>query len=240
MDQNNVKTTKQLTASKLSDMAAHEIVAYILQRGIKPGETIPSEKQFSEYFGIGRTSVREGISRLMSAGLLHSIQGYGIVLNEITIESYFKTMESSILKDFIEMDDRNISELIDTRIMIESLACQIYIQEGKKEDLLPLKEILYTLNDSLTDLQLFMKNDIRFHQYLVSLSKNRIISLLYTLIRELVAIEIGALLPLKGMPPVQEEHVAIYYAMENKDPRAPELLRAHLERIKTIQLERDR
>lgn len=228
---------KHLSSSKLSDLVAREIVTYILQNNIHSGQTIPSEKQFSEYFGIGRTSIREGISKLTSIGLLQPIQGYGIILNRITIDSYFTTMENSILKDFIEMDEQEIFELIDTRYMIETLACQNYLQEGSPEDLIPLKASLEDLHNSVNEHPLFMKHDVRFHQYIVSLSKNRIMSFLYSLIRELVAIEIKTLLPLKGIPAVQNEHVAIYNALERKDTNVFEYLRDHLEKIKIIHLE---
>jgi DNA-binding GntR family transcriptional regulator len=49
----------------------------IEQQKLKPGEKIPSQKELTEEFGIGRLTARQAIGQLASEGYLNSQQGKG-------------------------------------------------------------------------------------------------------------------------------------------------------------------
>lgn len=57
-------------------------LAQILEQKIKagefrPGDTLPSEAELSEKYGLSRMTVRRGLSQLAKAGLIHTEQGKG-------------------------------------------------------------------------------------------------------------------------------------------------------------------
>ena len=81
---------KTLTKTKLSDMAAESIVSFIIENELNPGDKLPTEKEICLRLGIGRTSVREGISQLETVGLLVRHQGHGLFLKEVTLDSFLK------------------------------------------------------------------------------------------------------------------------------------------------------
>jgi len=219
---------KQLTSQKLSDLAATEIVSYIVREKIAPGEKIPSEKFFSEYFGISRPSVREGMSRLMSFGLLHPIQGYGVVLNNITIETYFKTMENSLLTRFINLSPPDVESIIETRLLLEQHACRCFLATGTDKDLDPMRGLLTDLQESVDNAERFREKDVEFHHKLVALSHNTVISNLYSLLRAPADREIEMLLKHDDLKEVQKWHDRILDALECRDPAVCDYLRTHL------------
>ena len=54
-----------------------ELMKYILQEPIKPGQKIPNEFELAEKFGVGRSTVREAVKGLVSRGILEVRRGSG-------------------------------------------------------------------------------------------------------------------------------------------------------------------
>jgi len=219
---------KHLVSKKLADMAAMEIAAYIVDNKIAPGEKLPSEKFFSEYFGISRPSIREGMSRLMSIGLLYSVQGFGVVLNDISVDAYFLTMENSLLNRFITLKQRDVASIIETRTLLEQHACKCFLTNGTDEELTRMREIVQELWTVIDKPELFRTKDVEFHLQVVGLSHNHVLKHLYTLMRAPAEREIEILMKLEDIKRVQMWHVRILEALENRDEQVCELVQAHL------------
>jgi DNA-binding FadR family transcriptional regulator len=52
-----------------------QIVTEVLSGGMRPGETLPSERRLAEVLGVSRPAVREALKRLTAAGLVEVRQG---------------------------------------------------------------------------------------------------------------------------------------------------------------------
>lgn len=63
--------------SRLSDRVAERLRALIVERGLRPGDRLPSERALAAEMGISRTSLREAIAQLSSKGLLTARVGGG-------------------------------------------------------------------------------------------------------------------------------------------------------------------
>jgi GntR family transcriptional repressor for pyruvate dehydrogenase complex len=73
--------------AKLPDLVVDAIAKFITQNKLRPGDRLPTEKAVSEQLGIGRTSVREGMRKLETLGVLESRQGDGVYLKPVTTDS---------------------------------------------------------------------------------------------------------------------------------------------------------
>lgn len=62
---------------RLSDRLAEQLLSLIAERGLKPGDRLPSERQLALDMGASRPSVREAIQQLASQGVLRSRHGGG-------------------------------------------------------------------------------------------------------------------------------------------------------------------
>lgn len=63
-------------------------------RELKPRDVLPSEREYSEKFGISRMTVRQAITELVNEGLLYRQQGKGTYVSEPKIEQGLMQLSS--------------------------------------------------------------------------------------------------------------------------------------------------
>ncbi|MGD1816241.1 MAG: FadR/GntR family transcriptional regulator [Pleomorphochaeta sp.] len=224
MDKSEDKSEKQST------VVAQKIIQYIRENNINPGDKLPSEKELSSLFDTGRTSVREAITRLSSIGLLTAIQGRGIILNEISIEKFFKVFLNNGLSDFLLLESQDVKNLGEIRLLLETYSCNKYLSGETQTDISKMSDILITMRDCmyLGDLKAFLKADYEFHKSIVSLSNNEIICQIYKIIRTPSLREIEMVLTEGNIPVIQRSHEMIYKYLVDKDLRVIDELKSHL------------
>lgn len=61
----------------LSQRVAEQLTQRIQGGGIKPGERVPTEPELMREYGVSRSVVREAVSSLQAAGLVHTRHGVG-------------------------------------------------------------------------------------------------------------------------------------------------------------------
>ena len=66
----------------LSQLVLDSIQNSIRDGEFKPGELLPSEREMSERYGVGKSSIREAIKMLQVLGVVESAQGKGTYLKE--------------------------------------------------------------------------------------------------------------------------------------------------------------
>ena len=54
-----------------------ELMKYILQEPVEPGQKIPNEFELAERFGVGRSTIREAVKGLVTKGILEVRRGSG-------------------------------------------------------------------------------------------------------------------------------------------------------------------
>jgi len=77
---NNLKISEP--TSTLVDLVEERLLSYFKERKIKPGESIPTELELTEALGVGRSVLREALSRFRMLGLIQSRTRRGMILAE--------------------------------------------------------------------------------------------------------------------------------------------------------------
>lgn len=91
--------------TRLSDQIAEQIRLYIIEQNLQPEDRLPAERKLVELFGVSRSSIREGIQKLISAGVLYSRQGGGTYVRTTALEqqwadnSFVKPLASLFSED---------------------------------------------------------------------------------------------------------------------------------------------
>ena len=62
----------------LPQRVADELLRHILAEGLRPGDSLPSERELAAQFGVSRTVIREGIRSLAGKGVVEVSAGRGI------------------------------------------------------------------------------------------------------------------------------------------------------------------
>jgi GntR family transcriptional regulator, transcriptional repressor for pyruvate dehydrogenase complex len=166
-------------------MVAESILNFIFENRLKPGDSIPTEKEISALLDIGKTSVREGIVELKSAGLLESRQGGRVYVKEINLESTLRPKSSFPLFKFLKMSGKEELDLIATRRILEMAAMKEAIEKGREEMAKTLKDLCKKMSQSQDDLEQFIQYDRAFHKTILLSSGNCILPIIFELLSDL-------------------------------------------------------
>lgn len=217
-------------APKLSEQVADFLVSEIKKGSLRPGENLPSEAVLAEQFSVSRTVIREAFARLKYDGLLDSKQGSGAKVAE-----RFK-MRAFRLDGVEQANSVELRHLYELRIILEGNAAALAAERRRKKDLEKLEHYLRDMAHAVRDGTNGIAPDVEFHQTLASASCNPYLRDLMCFLNDKLvhlirrAREHSSLHP--GLPlVVQQEHVAIFKAISEKDPaKARDAALAHLKK----------
>ena len=151
---------KATTLSGRASTSSQGEVAYttlrrrIIQCELEPGERI-TEAQLASETGIGKTPVREALTRLIQEGLVRSMPGHGYEVTPITL--------------------RDIQDLFNFRLIIEPAAAQLAAGHVIATDLRRLDELCAT-RFSIVDKESesrYLQANYLFHTTIADASGNR-------------------------------------------------------------------
>ena len=64
-----------LERRKVYEQISEQLLAQIGSRRLKPGDALPSERELTQSFGVGRSSIREALRMLESRGVITAANG---------------------------------------------------------------------------------------------------------------------------------------------------------------------
>src|ERR671921_497865 len=65
---------------KVYEQVAEQLLSQIGARHLKTGDPLPPERELTESFGVGRSSIREALRMLESQGVITSVNGGAFVV----------------------------------------------------------------------------------------------------------------------------------------------------------------
>ena len=111
---------------------ANQIRSSIYSKTLKPGDKLPSERELTAQFGVGRISVREALRMLEQAGLILIKQGSGG-------GAYVKAADTSAISesvyDLVSRSDISLEDLTEVRLAVEKQILQSAFEKITADDL---------------------------------------------------------------------------------------------------------
>lgn len=154
----------KIQRSTLTDQAAEVLLRRIGNKEWLIGSKIPGENALAPELGIGRSTVREAIRKLVGQGVLVSRQGKGVF-----VTSY----EAS--EDWSEvLAKAGIVEVIEGRMAIESEAAALAAERYTEFDLEAMRFAL-DMRKAAKTIDSFVDADNEFHRCVVRASQNGIL-----------------------------------------------------------------
>ncbi|MEX1031214.1 MAG: GntR family transcriptional regulator [Paenibacillaceae bacterium] len=207
-----------LNKELLSDKVTNFIRKKILLSEFKGGSHL-SEVELSKNLNVSRGPVRESIRQLEHEGLVHTPSNGRTIVIGFTQE--------------------DLSDLFDVRKTLEGKAIRTIIERGYQDDLSTIESIVESSKIAENRLAL-ISLDVQFHLELVSLSRNRTLIKLWSVIRGLSStlIEISTDI-YERLDQVPEVHQEIIESIRNRDSDGTiRLLNEHLNTGEAIIRER--
>ncbi|GAA3405614.1 FadR/GntR family transcriptional regulator [Paenibacillus hodogayensis] len=234
----------RIASRKIYEQIAEQIKEQIVSGKLPPGHKLPSTRELTERYAVGRSTMREALSMLKAMGLIEIRQGEGCFVRSMQepgiepfrFEHLFTSMEAVV-------------ELLEARISLEVANAGLAAVKRSDDDLAALNAILAEMDSERGMEAVGEKQDMRFHLTLAHATHNSImIRLLETIaaqveltIRETRRVRLSADHKIAGQ--LWREHKAIAAAVAARDPeRAQAAMRRHLlhvegELMKTIRLQ---
>ena len=160
----------KLTRETLADRLLADLERQILSGRILPGEALPNERELSDAFGVGRTTVREASQGLLAVGLVERVGKSLIVCDFMGLcqeELGLASLASRV----------SIEEVYETRKLLEVHAVALASQFRSDDDLHRLSQVLDAMDT--TDTEKYHTADIEFHTSVVFASGNTVLSQVY-------------------------------------------------------------
>ena len=223
------KNFQPLDRRKVYEQVAEQLLAQIGARHLRPGDPLPSERQLTESFGVGRSSIREALRMLESQGVITSVNG-----GTFAVAHASNPLNSSLQLVFTLDDQTGVHDLFELRRVIDCEAAAIAAVRRTDEH---LAQMALAMDEMVRALpahgEAFVLADLRFHLAIAEATGNRLILYAMQAARDVVR---RALLSVVTVPQSPEsaivEHRGVYEAIRSGNPDwARNAMREHLERV---------
>lgn len=169
--------------SLLPQSVAREIQAMIQSGVLKAGEKIPSQREFSQKFGISRASLREALLTLETLGLLKTEAGRGTF---VTAPSQAAAGLTGHMAPWRYSDSYSVFDVFQTRILLEGEIARLSAGRLTQLQLERMESATRTMEDcwAAQDLVANVGADLEFHAIIVSACANSMLRALYQSVRD--------------------------------------------------------
>ncbi len=216
----------------MSREIASQLREYILSRGVRPGERLPTEQELSEAFGVSRAAVREGLKILEGSGLVVTRPG---AAGGARVASPSRGTLADAFSALVQIARVPAKSLIEFRVALERLAVRGAAREATPEDLEALRRLLEQMREPGLSVARYNEIDLEFHTTIADASKNEALALVMHAVRHAINRAMAQAYeripePLEVNRRLTEEHRAIADRIAARDAEAAErLMVAHLE-----------
>lgn len=218
----------QLQNSSLADAVTERVISMIREGKYRAGDRLPTERELAEDFGVGRTSVREGLGLLEKLGILEIRQGRGMVVRSLSLNDVFGQLVA--IPTIIDLPDKEIRDIMHARRILELESSFLAAKNATEEQRDRLEKLLDGMERSLESPREFLEMDLTFHVVIAESSGNMVLAQLIKLLRDIYIAYSEIILKDPEINRTSLEfHRQIYTAIRQRDAHAAqEYMLAHL------------
>jgi DNA-binding FadR family transcriptional regulator len=194
-----------------------QLRAGILTGAFETGERLPSEARLAEDFSVSRTTVREALRALASAGLIHKVSGKGggSFVSMVDHHALGTTLHDSMAA-ILQLGRMDYHEVSDVRRLIEAPAAGLAAEHRSEQHVERLREIIDLERNLSLDAPEISELDTKFHTTIAEASDNRLLSSFIAGLHGLTHPALSDLTEDVAMATFKQ-HVAIVRAIEKND-----------------------
>ncbi len=226
---------KPLQRRKLSDEIQDRLLSLIKNKGMRPGDTLPSERELMTFYKVGRPAIREAMQNLQRLGIVNIRHGGRPRVAEPSMDLLIKQMGES-MRHVLAHSQTSIDHLKEARITFEVNMARIAACNRTKHHLARIRSELTKQETFCDDPSHFLKQDGEFHRAIAASSNNPIFESLSLAMFNWLAEFHADLVRKQGLEQVTlSEHRAILSAISDRNPRiAEKAMLDHLNRANAL------
>lgn len=154
----------------LSEQVLSSIINYAQEHKLQVNDKLPTEDEFSKYFQVSRTSVREAMKALSMSGAVKSIPGKGTFICSPMLDFILSKSAKLVFQANI-----SISQFMEVRTAIELLAANLAVERATDEDIAGITEAMEELRHAILSKKSWTIQGSKFHIKIAESAKNPLI-----------------------------------------------------------------
>jgi GntR family transcriptional repressor for pyruvate dehydrogenase complex len=219
---------------KIYELIADQLLAQISEQRLRPGDPLPSERELTQLYRAGRSSVREALRMLESKGVIEAVDS-----GSFAVAAYANPLNSS-LQLLLNLDQATMVDVYELRRMVECEAAALAAARHTQAHLDLMDAAIAEMAQGLQSHgsergELYIDGDLRFHLAIAEATRNGVVLHTMRALRELIRRALMSIFLVPDSPERSaEQHRAIRDAIAGRDAeRARAEMRAHLERVES-------
>ena len=160
----------KLERATLAEQIAANLLEYIRDAGLNPGETLPSEADLVADFDVSRPIVREALKYLEGRGVIEIENGKGAIIRPIDDKPLSHYFQIALI-----LHQQTLMELLEVRQALEVQGVMLAAERRTDEQLAALRAIVDEMKDAMWDLERYVELDARFHEQIAEASHNKML-----------------------------------------------------------------
>ena len=206
-------------AAPLTEAAIERVRNLIMSGRLLPGQRLPAEAELSTELGVSRSSLREAVRGLVTAGVLDVRRGDGTYVTSLTPRLLLTGIGAAVEL----MQDDSVLDLLESRRLIEPAVTALAAERSTADEQAEMGRHIERLAGASAQEDL-IRHDTDFHAAVARSSRNAVLASLLT------GLSSGTVRTRawRGITDADanhrtvEEHRAILAAIEARDPRRAE------------------
>jgi GntR family transcriptional regulator, transcriptional repressor for pyruvate dehydrogenase complex len=218
-----------LDRRKVYEQVAEQLLGQIGSRHLRPGDALPSERELTENFAVGRSSIREALRMLESQGLITSVNGGAFVVADAA-----NPLNSSLQLVFALDSETGVHDLFELRRIIDCEAAALAAERRTDEQLEEMALAIAAMEATLpAHDEAVVLADLRFHLAIAEATGNRLILYSMQAARDVVrqALEQVVNVPRSPESAIVEHRTVLEAVTERNSDWARTAMRDHLQRV---------
>jgi len=218
----------EIEIQKPSDIILEQLKSLVASGVLKPGDILPSERELSIRFGVGRGHVREAIKKLEFYGILKTLPQNGTYVASLGVKSL-----EGIISNVLNLEKQDFKSLLETRSLLEIQAARFTALRISDDEIQVLEKAQTEFRAEVESGKSGLDYDLAFHLKIAAYCQNSVLRSLIALITpDIVKFSKNLDTCSEGrFYKALEEHELILEAIRNKDENKAALaMENHLKR----------
>ncbi|MFE7241022.1 FadR/GntR family transcriptional regulator [Streptomyces sp. NPDC057582] len=152
-----------------------QVKELILERGLGPGDALPTEAELMEMFGVGRVSVREALKALQAVNVVEIRRGFGMFVGSLSLSPFAEALAFRAAVRH-RRGEPGLAELMKVREALEAGLVGAVTAGMPEEDLAVLHGLVAKMEAEARTGRVARSTDRAFHLALYSSLDNHLLS----------------------------------------------------------------
>lgn len=198
---------------------ARKVKSMIIQREMKPGDRLPTEKELAELFDVSRSTLREAMKVLRAENVVEIRQGSGTFVSAGT-----GIGEDPLGLHFTDQEQL-LQNLFEVRMLIEPQIAGLAVQRATPQDIQNLERLVEEMEWNETRSAATAELDVQFHTAVAQCSHNDVLVRVVPIINESIRrSHVETLDDLESFKRAKLSHAGICRAIAERDYTAARYL----------------